>query len=60
MRNNKGSKNEKSLIQDLYEDMTNTLKLHSTDLISNAKILLELIYQVLFLVSIEIACLDIL
>ena len=53
MSNNRGSKNEKYLIQDLYEDMKNTLNLHGTDLISNAKILLELIYQVLFLVSIE-------
>ena len=60
MSNNRGSKNEKYLIQDLYEDMTNTLNLHNTNLISNAKILWELIYQVSFLVSIEIARLDIL
>ena len=35
MSNNSGSKNEKYSIQDLYEYMTNTLNLYSTDLISN-------------------------
>ena len=39
MSNNRGSRNKKYLTQDLYEDMTNTLNLHSIDLISNAKIL---------------------